>query len=43
MNQDAIAVGVVTLDPARFVATMGRTWATLATLATLKEDVPPLR
>ncbi len=34
MKQGTIAVGVVTLDPDRFVAIMGRTWATL------KEDVP---
>ncbi len=37
MKQGAIAVGVVTLDPDHFVATMGRTWAAL------KEDVPLLR
>ena len=37
MKKGMTAVGVVTLDPARFVATMGRTWAAL------KEDVPLLR
>jgi len=37
MKQGAIAVGIVTLDPDHFVATMDRTWVTL------REDVPPLR